>query len=658
MYILVLILPLLSAIISGLFGRKIGTKGAGALTSSCIVISALVSFCIFYETVLNSSAVYVKLWRWFDSELFTAYFGLQFDSLTAIMLIVVTSVSALVHIYSIGYMSGDPHIPRFMSYLSLFTFLMIVLVTSENYVQLFIGWEGVGLCSYLLINFWLTRIKANKAAIKAMLINRVGDIGLILAMIKILAEFGALDFSSIYSVMSLNEWGDVYSNSVGVNKDDLTIICLLLFLGAVGKSAQLGLHTWLPDAMEGPTPVSALIHAATMVTAGVFLIIRSGPLFEGSPFALTVVTILGALTAFFAATTGVVQNDLKKVIAYSTCSQLGYMVMVCGLSNYSTSLFHLMNHAFFKALLFLSAGSVIHAVSDEQDMRKMGGLLKAIPFTYTMILIGSLSLMGFPYLTGFYSKDLILELTYDKYYVAFAYWLGSFSALLTAFYSIRLIYLTFMTDTNLKKEVSIKVDESTWNITFPLLLLALGSIFVGYLGKEVVISNVIPPMIPNSVKVVPLVLSLLGAFLAFVIYDRVTREGGIRTFVHVNSIINVRSSFNEDKIEPKSKISVLWFYQKLWTPFFYVVYTFFNSAWQFNYVINHFIVKNVWKFGHLVTYRVIDRGILETIGPKGISRVLISLTQTISNYQSGLVFNYALIMIIFTTFFISGASVL
>nr|AYV91370.1 NADH dehydrogenase subunit 5 [Halichondria panicea] len=650
MYILVLFLPLLSAIISGLFGRKIGTKGAGVLTSSCMVISALVSCCIFYETVLNSSAAYVKLWRWIDSELFTAYFGLQFDSLTATMLIVVTSVSALVHIYSTGYMSGDPHIPRFMSYLSLFTFLMIVLVTSENYVQLFIGWEGVGLCSYLLINFWLTRIKANKAAMKAMLINRVGDIGLILAMIKILAEFGALDFSTIYSIMSLNEWGDVYSSSVGVNKDSLTIICLLLFLGAVGKSAQLGLHTWLPDAMEGPTPVSALIHAATMVTAGVFLIIRSGPLFEGSPFALTVVTILGALTAFFAATTGVVQNDLKKVIAYSTCSQLGYMVMVCGLSNYSTSLFHLMNHAFFKALLFLSAGSVIHAVSDEQDMRKMGGLLKSIPFTYTMILIGSLSLMGFPYLTGFYSKDLILELTYDKHYIAFAYWLGSFSALLTAFYSMRLIYLTFMTDTNLKKTVLTKVHESAWNITLPLFLLALGSIFVGYLGKEVVISNVIPPMISNSVKMLPLILSLFGALLAFVIYDRVTREAVVR----VNSIINVRSSLytneirGEDPIEQRSKGAWL----------FHVVYTFFNSAWQFNYVINHFIVSNVWKFGHLVTYRIIDRGILETIGPKGISKVLISLTQTISNYQSGMVFNYALIMIIFTTFFISGASLL
>nr|YP_232819.1 NADH dehydrogenase subunit 5 [Tethya actinia]AAP59078.1 NADH dehydrogenase subunit 5 [Tethya actinia] len=622
MYILVLLVPLLSAIISGLFGRRIGTKGAGVLTSSCIVISAIVSYYIFYETILNSSVTYIKLWRWFDSELLTTYFGLQFDSLTSTMLIVITSVSALVHIYSIGYMSGDPHIPRFMSYLSLFTFLMIVLVTSDNYIQLFIGWEGVGLCSYLLINFWLTRIKANKAAIKAMLINRVGDIGLVLAMIKILDEFGALEFSTINSILSVS----------GVNKESVTIICLLLFLGAVGKSAQLGLHTWLPDAMEGPTPVSALIHAATMVTAGVFLIIRSGPLFEGSPLALIIVTILGALTAFFAATTGVVQNDLKKVIAYSTCSQLGYMVMICGLSNYSVSLFHLVNHAFFKALLFLSAGSVIHAVSDEQDMRKMGGLIKSIPLTYTMILIGSLSLMGFPYLTGFYSKDLILELAYDKYYIIFAYWLGVFSALLTAFYSIRLIYLTFIMDSNSRKEDLLKVHESSWSIIIPLLLLAFGSIFVGYLGKEIILSNVVSPIISNFIKVVPLLLSLLGALLAFIVY---------------NNIIITEYKLN-------ISVKVIWFIRNL----YHIIYTFFNSAWQFNYIINHFFVNNIWKFGHLITYRVIDRGILEIIGPKGISKVLIKLTQVISNFQSGMVFNYALIMIVFTALFLSGVSML
>ena len=646
MYILVLFLPVLSAIISGLFGRKIGTKGAGILTSTCISICVIISCCIFYETVLNFSPTYIKLWRWFDSDLLITYYGLQFDSITSIMLIVITSVSALVHVYSIGYMSGDPHIPRFMSYLSLFTFLMIVLVTSDNFVQLFVGWEGVGLCSYLLINFWLTRIKANKAAMKAMIINRVGDIGLVLAMIKIFDEFGVLEFSAIYSIMSLS-----FSN-LYVNKESVTIIGLLIFLGAVGKSAQLGLHTWLPDAMEGPTPVSALIHAATMVTAGVFLIIRSGPIFEGSPLVLTVVTILGALTAFFAATTGVVQNDLKKVIAYSTCSQLGYMVMVCGLSNYSTSLFHLMNHAFFKALLFLSAGSVIHAVRDEQDMRKMGGLIKWVPFTYVMTLIGSLSLMGFPYLTGFYSKDLILELTYEKYYIAFAYWLGSFSALLTAFYSIRLIYLTFITNTNSKKEIYIGTHEPSFNILFPLLLLALGSLFVGYLGKEVILSNVIPPIVSNYVKVAPLILSTLGVFLAIIVYEQCVGLSKLWYFpINYKKIIyqNVKNKTLLIK-EGEWGRSVINMY--------HMVYTFFNSAWQFNYVINHFIVSNIWKFGHLVTYRIIDRGILEVIGPKGISRILIKLTQNISNFQSGMVFNYALIMIVFTALFLLGSSIL
>lgn len=621
MYILVLLMPLLSAIVSGLFGRKIGVRGAGIVTSSSIGVSLMVSCYIFYETVLNSSVTYIKLWRWFDSELLTTYFGLQFDSLTSIMLIVITSISVLVHIYSTGYMLGDPHVPRFMSYLSLFTFLMIVLVTSDNYVQLFIGWEGVGLCSYLLINYWLTRIKANKAAMKAMLINRVGDIGLVLAMIKIIEGFGALEFSTVYSVLSLN--GQDLNN-----KESLTIICLLLFLGAVGKSAQLGLHSWLPDAMEGPTPVSALIHAATMVTAGVFLIIRSGPFFEGSSLVLTIITIVGALTALFAATVGVVQNDLKKVVAYSTCSQLGYMVMICGLSNYSVSLFHLMNHAFFKALLFLSAGSVIHAVSDEQDMRKMGGLIKSLPLTYVMVLIGSLSLMGFPYLTGFYSKDLILELMFEKYYIIFAYWLGAFSVLLTAFYSIRLIYLTFITNTNSKKRIFIKAHEGYWSIVLPLFLLALGSIFVGYLGKELLLSNIIPPIIFNSVKIVPLLLSLLGGLLAFMIYDYISLK---------LEFLRRRTGFGGIGLD-----------------IYYIVYTFFNTAWQFNYVINHFIVLKILNFAHLVTYRVIDRGLLEVIGPNGISRLLIGLTQKISNFQSGMVFNYVLIMIIFMVLFISG----
>ena len=604
MYILVLFLPLLSAIISGLFGRRIGTRGTNLLTSSCIAASFVISCCIFYDIILNSAPTYIKLWKWFDLELLIINFELQFDGLTSIMLLVVTGVSSLVHIYSIGYMNGDPHIPRFMSYLSLFTFLMIVLVTSGNYIQLFIGWEGVGLCSYLLINFWYTRIKANKAAIKAMLINRVGDTGLILAMFMLVKQFNTLEFSSINNLL-INE--------------NLNLICLLLLIGAIGKSAQLGLHTWLPDAMEGPTPVSALIHAATMVTAGVFLIIRSAPLFESSPLALTFVTIIGALTAFFAATVGVVQNDLKKVIAYSTCSQLGYMIMACGISNYAISLFHLMNHAFFKALLFLSAGSVIHAVSDEQDMRKMGGLIKTIPFTYTMILIGSLSLIGFPYLTGFYSKDLLLELIYDKYYIIFAYWLGSISVFLTAFYSIRLIYLTFVTNTNSKKQIWVEVSESTqiWGVVLSLFFLSLGSIFIGYLTKEIIVLNTIPPIISNSVKITPLVFSVCGAISAFVFYNTLA-------------------------------------YSWIKSLYFHIIYTFLNSAWQFNFIYNHFIIKNIWKLGHLITYKIIDRGLLEVVGPTGVLNLLIRITQNISNLQSGMIFNYALIMIVFTACFLSG----
>lgn len=614
MYILIVFLPLLSAIISGWFGRNLGAKGAGVFTSSCIVICWGISMLIFNETNLNTSILYLKLWKWFDSELLTTNFGFQFDVLTGIMLIVITSISALVHIYSTGYMSGDPHIPRFMCYLSLFTFFMILLVTSDNYVQLFIGWEGVGLCSYLLINFWFTRIKANKAAIKAMLVNRVGDIGLVLAMFVILKEFGSLEFSTVFSVM----------NEVS-HSNNMTLICILLFLGAVGKSAQLGLHTWLPDAMEGPTPVSALIHAATMVTAGVFLIIRSGPLFENSPLALIIVTVIGALTAFFAATVGLVQNDLKKVIAYSTCSQLGYMVMVCGISNYSTSLFHLMNHAYFKALLFLSAGSVIHALADEQDMRKMGGLIKFIPFTYIMIFIGSLSLMGFPYLAGFYSKDLILELAYDRYYLTLAHWLGVFSALLTAYYSIRLIYLTFLSNSNTKKEVLMKVHESSWNITIPLGGLALGSIFVGYLAREVVIGSVSPPVVPTIIKLIPTIFSLSGAILAFIGYNSLKTYRIFLPQINRETVSNV--------VGP-------------------VVYSFLNSAWQFNLIINHFLVSKMLKFGYLVSYRILDRGFFEILGPMGISKWIVRVSQGISNLQSGRIYNYTLVMIIFVVLFI------
>nr|YP_654380.1 NADH dehydrogenase subunit 5 [Pavona clavus]ABG02354.1 NADH dehydrogenase subunit 5 [Pavona clavus] len=609
MYTCILFLLVVGAFAAGVGGRKLGEKGAGILTSSCLIISLSWSALMFYEIILSFSMTHIKLWRWLDSDLLTVYFGLQFDGLVAIMLLVITTISTLVHIFSTAYMLGDPHIPRFMSYLSLFTFLMVVLVSSDNYVQLFIGWEGVGLCSYLLINFWLTRVEANKAAIKAMLVNRVGDMGLILAMFGIWARFGSLEFSSVFNMVV-----------VSAPSSDITLICLLLFIGAVGKSAQLGLHTWLPDAMEGPTPVSALIHAATMVTAGVFLLIRSSPFFEQAPLALIAVTIVGSLTVLLAATVGVIQNDLKKVIAYSTCSQLGYMVVACGVSHYSIGLFHLMNHAFFKALLFLSAGSVIHALSDEQDIRKMGGLIRSIPLTYIMVVIGSLSLMGLPYLTGFYSKDLILELAFEQYYLTFAYWLGGFSALLTALYSIRLVYLTFLSNTNSRKAIFRRVHEGSWNLVLPLVSLAFGSLFVGYLVKEVAWSFQITPLpiVPIFIKLLPVALSLGGAVLVILLYFYSAH------FFRVPSFIGR------------------------------VGYTFLYSAWQFNYVLNYFLAKGAWKGGHQISYRTIDKGTLELVGPKGISNFLIGLTRGLSSLQSGQVFNYALVILIGVAIFIWG----
>jgi len=400
------------------------------------------------------------------------------------MLLVVNIISALVHLYSTDYMSHDPHLPRFMSYLSLFTFFMLMLVTGDNFVILFLGWEGVGLCSYLLISFWYTRLQANKAAIKALVVNRVADFALTIGMIAIFFVFKSLDFHVVFPLAPF------FVNStfifLGYDLPVLTVICSLLFIGAMGKSAQIGLHTWLPDAMEGPTPVSALIHAATMVTAGVFLIIKCSPLFEYVPAVLSVITFVGATTAFFSATIGLVQNDIKKVIAYSTCSQLGYMIFACGLSNYHVSLFHLANHAFFKALLFLSAGAIIHSLSNEQDMRRFGGLAPLLPFTSIMLLIGSLSLMGFPFLTGFYSKDLILELALTKYTIegSFAYCLGLVTAFFTSFYSFRVFYLTFIYKNNSFRTVIKHVHELPWKMAVSLSVLSLGSIFLGYFAKD------------------------------------------------------------------------------------------------------------------------------------------------------------------------------
>jgi len=519
-----------------LFGRFIGF-GTCYITTINLFFSFLLSLFLFYDIVSNDIVYKLTMGDWIIVDSLNIGWSFCFDSLTAIMLIVVTFISTLVHLYSTEYMEYDPHLPRFMSYLSLFTFFMLILITANNFLQMFVGWEGVGLSSYLLINFWFTRIQANKAAIKAMLINRIGDFSLLLAIFAIYFIFNSLDYDTIFSLTPLML--DYKILIGGIKVPALDMICLLLFFGAMGKSAQLGLHTWLPDAMEGPTPVSALIHAATMVTAGVFLIARCSYLFEYSQFALNLIVFIGSATAFFASTTGLFQNDMKRVIAYSTCSQLGYMIFACGLSNYEVGIFHLSNHAFFKALLFLGAGSVIHAVADEQDMRKMGGLRNLLPFTYSILLIGSLALMGFPFLTGFYSKDTILEVAYAKYTIwgHFSYYLGTFAAFFTAFYSIRLLFLVFLAEPNGHKVVLINAHEGSWRMTFPLFILSLLSILIGFLTRDLFIGfgtdfwGMALFILPQNYiltdiefidlfhKLLPLIFSISGACAAYFMYS-------------------------------------------------------------------------------------------------------------------------------------------
>lgn len=637
MYLLIVLLPLISFISAALFGRWIGPQGATRITTSCIFTAFLLSCCAFYEVGLAGSPCYFTGLTWMDSEMFYCSWGFLFDSLTVVMLIVVTSVSTLVHLYSTEYMGGDPHLPRFMSYLSLFTFFMLILVTADNFIQMFVGWEGVGLCSYLLINFWFARLQANKAAIKAMLMNRIGDFGLALGIFGIFHVFKSVDYATVFAMAP--SMVDTRMIFLTFDVDAYTAICLLLFIGAVGKSAQLGLHTWLPDAMEGPTPVSALIHAATMVTAGVFLIARCSPLFEFAPQALIVVTIVGAMTAFFAATTGLLQNDLKRVIAYSTCSQLGYMVFACGLSNYQVGVFHLGNHAFFKALLFLSAGSVIHAMADEQDMRKMGGLRKVVPFTYAMMVIGSLALMGFPFLTGFYSKDVILELAYAKYSFSghFAHWLGTMAAFFTAFYSFRLIYLTFLSEPNGFKSITSHAHDSPLPMALPLMVLAFGSMFVGYLTKDMIIgvgtdfwgnaifilpSNLIlleAEFIPHSIKLIPVCFSLLGAGMSLFLYEMASKE-----------LYFMKISFLGRKL-----------------------YTFLNRKWFFDKVYIEFVGQTALDVGYHSTYKAIDRGLIEMFGPYGISHTIYESSSRIAKMQSGYLYHYAFMMILGATLLIT-----
>ncbi len=471
--------PLFAFVIAFFFGNALGHRGAQIVTCSAIVIAALCSIGLFFKVALGGESYVLSLGEWITSGSFEVSWALRFDTLSVIMLNVITIVSACVHIYSLGYMSHDDARGRFMSYLSLFTFAMLMLVTADNLLQLFFGWEGVGLASYLLIGFWNHKHSANAAAQKAFVVNRVGDFGLALGMMALFVVFGSIQFSDIFT--NVQEHANDQLELFGYSFHALTAIALLLFVGAIGKSAQLGLHTWLPDAMEGPTPVSALIHAATMVTAGVFLIARMSPLYEFAPIALMVVTVVGGLTAFVAATIGMTQFDIKRVIAYSTMSQLGYMFFALGVSAYGAAMFHLMTHAFFKALLFLGAGSVIHAMSDEQDMRNMGGIWKKIPYTYAFMWIGSLALAGIPPFAGYFSKDLVLEAAWadHTWFGNFAFVMGIAAAFMTAFYTWRLLLMTFHGKPRASKKVMSHIHESPKVMLSPLLILAAGALFAG-----------------------------------------------------------------------------------------------------------------------------------------------------------------------------------
>ena len=616
MYLTILILPLLGSFVSGFLGRKIGVTGSHIITCTCLILSSILATIAFYEVGLNSSPVTIYLFNWIDSEYMTISWEFLFDQLTVSMFIPVLYISSLIHIFSTDYMAEDPHNQRFFSYLSLFTFFMLVLVSGANFFVMFVGWEGIGIVSYLLINFWFTRIQANKAAILALTMNRVGDMGLSIGYFALIALFGSLDYATIFSIVPF------------MNETAITIIGILLLTGAMAKSAQIPLHSWLPGSMEGPTPVSALIHAATLVTAGLYLLLRSSPLLEYSSTALLIITLTGATTAFFAATCGLVQNDLKRIIAFSTISQLGYMVMAIGLSQYNVALMHVINHAFFKALLFLGAGAVIHSFSDQQDVRRFGGLIKFLPFTYTTMLVGSLSLLATPWLTGFYSKDLIIELAYGQYNFSgtYAFILGSITAGLTAFYSFRLICLVFLTVPNGPKQSYLNVHEANNKVIIPLFLLALFSIFFGFIFSDLFVgmasdffSNAlfIKPnnislieaefSLPLFIKLLPALLSLFGASLAIFLYHKSP------TF-----IIELTDNLIGQKL-----------------------YTFFNGKYFFDIIYNNYFINKGLDLGYNIS-KVLDRGIIEMVGPYGLSHTLTNTGKNISKLDTGVITTYSI----------------
>jgi NADH-ubiquinone oxidoreductase chain 5 len=627
MYLAIIVLPLLGSIASGLFGRKLGVKGSHIITCGSVIITTLLATLTFVEVGLNNIPVSIHLFRWIDSESLNISWGFNFDTLTVSMLIPVLIVSSLVHVYSIGYMSHDPHNQRFFSYLSLFTFMMIILVTANNLLLMFVGWEGVGICSYLLVSFWFTRIAANQSSMSAFLMNRVGDCLLTVGMFATLWSFGNIDYTTIFSLAPY------------MNENIITIIGICLLIGAMAKSSQIGLHIWLPQAMEGPTPVSALIHAATMVTAGVYLLMRTSPLIEYSSTVLILCLWIGAITTIFSSLIGLFQQDIKKVIAYSTMSQLGMMVIAIGLSSYNIALFHLVNHAFYKGLLFLGAGAVIHAVADNQDFRRYGGLRPFLPLTYSVMLIASLSLVAIPFMTGFYSKDFILESAYGQFYFSSTviYFIATIGAMFTTLYSVKVLYLTFLTNPNGPLINYKQVHEADIYMSLPLIILALFSIFFGYLTKDIFIGLGSGFFVDNSLYIHPSHEIMLDTEFAVPILFKLLPL----IFTLSLSIISIILS---------EFIATWLIYFKL-SKIGYNIFGFFNQRFLMELFYNNYITSIVLKLGGQTT-KIIDKGSVELLGPYGLEKSLVNLSNNINSLSTGIVTSYALYILAGLIFYI------
>lgn len=620
-------MPLLGFLLGGGLGQKFGARFSQLITTSLMGISTCCALLIFWELGLQEQTYQVPLFTWIKVDLFEVCWGLHVDSLSIVMLAVVTIVSLMVHIYSIAYMKGDPGMSRFMAYLSLFTFFMLALVTAPNLLQLFFGWEGVGLCSYLLIGFWYDRESANAASIKAFLVNRIADIGFVLGMITLFVIFGTLDFNDLFSLAQ--EHHEDSFHFLNTEYHALTLACIMLFIGAMGKSAQIGLHTWLPDAMEGPTPVSALIHAATMVTAGVFLVVRMSPLLEYTPLTREIITVVGAATALIAATIACVQNDIKRIIAYSTCSQLGYMFMAAGLSGYSAAIYHLTTHAFFKALLFLGAGSVIHAMSDEHNIQKMGGIWRYIPATYGMMWVGSLALAGIPFFAGYYSKDIIIEIDWVSFLpvgkVAFV--CGVAGAVLTGFYAWRLLLLTFHGTPKADDAVMGHIHEAPALMLIPLFVLALGSVFSGtslehlFVGADTTFWGQAIFVLPED-----------EVIKATYFVDFWVEWSG-----PIAAVVGILSAY------------FLYVFRKNWADLlsriFYPLYNLLYHKWYFDELYQWLFVSRSLKLGQIL-WKEGDQEIIDGLGPNGLSHLSYLGGGLLSRLQTGYVYHYAFAMIL------------